>query len=104
MRAPRSCIWDFSAGWAAAQLFLAALVLFDVNGIAGLLRQAGDPIMPLVLRSLCLGGLVGIAALATGLARPGRHRTLPKNARTSSTRRSGASIAAKCPPRGISVQ
>ena len=104
MRAPRSCIWDLFAGWTAAQLFLAALIFFDVNGIAGLLRQAGDPIIPLLLLSLCLGGLVAIAALATGLARSGDQRTLPKNVLMSSTRRSGASIAAKCPPRGISVQ
>src|SRR3990172_10488004 len=33
-----------------------------------------------------------------------RYRTSRKNARTSSTRRSGSSSAAKCPPAGISVQ
>jgi len=104
MRDPRSCIWDLFAGWLAAQLFLAALVFLDVNGIGGLLARADDPGLPLLLLSLALGGLVGIGALATGLARSGHQRTLPKNVRMSSTSRSGASIAAKCPPRGISVQ
>ena len=33
-----------------------------------------------------------------------RHRNEPKNARTSSTRSSGSSMAAKWPPAGISVQ
>lgn len=103
MRAPKSPWLDFLGGWAAAQVFLATLILSDSNGIAGLLTRAGDPLLPVAMLSVVLGGVVGIAALATGLAGGGQP-SLPKKLRMSATRRSGASIAAKWPPLGISVQ
>ena len=40
--------------------------------------------------------------LLDGRRHPGHHRCSRKNDRTSSTKRSGTCMAAKCPPRGIS--
>src|ERR687897_1314243 len=43
-------------------------------------------------------GACGRPLLGAGATKPLRHRSRRKNARTSATRRSGASIAGKCPP------
>jgi hypothetical protein len=52
-------------GWLAAQLFLGALLLLDVGGVGALIFHSEWPVLPAMMLSISLGGLVGAAMVAT---------------------------------------